>query len=108
MATKATTLDTVTRGINWFSSQLIEGKESPEKMEIFKQELKDFLVKEVNNNGYVKISIDFSLSENLKDICHKNNISWKIFPWFTMLEVSKNKAFGTMSVPKVQPQLYEL
>lgn len=88
MATKATTLDTVTRGINWFSSQLIEGKESPEKMEIFKQELKDFLVKEVNNNGYVKISIDFSPSENLK--------------------ISKNKAFGTMSVPKVQPQLYEL
>lgn len=108
MAKSATKLDTVSRGMEWFTSQLLQKNESPEKVELFKKKLKEFLTSEVNQNGYVKISIDFSPSKNLKDICNENNISWKILPWFTMLEISKKKAFGTMSVPRVQPQLYEL
>lgn len=108
LATKDLTTIAITKGTNWFINQLFQEKEKPEKIQIFKTELKKLLTSEVSENGYSRVTVDFSPSENLKEIRNKNKISYKIFPWFTMLEIKGQKAYGTVSVPRVQPLVAEL
>lgn len=108
LATNDLTTIAIIKGTNWFVNQLFQEKEKPEKIQIFKSELKELLTTEVSKKGFARVTVDFSPSENLKEICNKNNISYKIFPWFTMLEIKGSKAYGTLSVPKVQPLVAEL
>ncbi len=108
ITTKDSTNMAIVKGTNWFVNQLFQEKEKPEKIKIFKSELQNLLTTEVSKKGFARITVDFSPSENLKEICNKNNISYKIFPWFTMLEIKGQKAYGTLAVPKVQPLVAEL
>lgn len=111
MATKAkknSTTIAINKGTNWFMNQLFQKKEKPEKIEIFKSELQKMLTSEVSEKGFARITVDYSPSKNLTEICNNNDISFGIFPWFTMLEIKDEKAYGTISVPGVQPLISEL
>lgn len=108
LATKDLTTNAIVKGTNWFVNQLFQEKEKPEKIQIFKSELKKMLAAEISKKGFARITVDYSPCENLKEICNKNDISYKIFPWFTMLEIKGQKAYGTLFVPKVQPLVAEL
>ena len=108
IAKKISATEAINKGTNWFMNQLFQKKEKPEKIEIFKSELQKMLKAEVSEKGFARIIVDYSPSENLKEICNNNNISFGIFPWFTMLEIKGQKAYGTISVPGVQPLISEL
>ena len=108
ITTKDSTNIAIVKGTNWFVNQLFQEKEKPEKIQIFKTELKKLLTSEVSENGYSRVTVDFSPSENLKEICNNNDISFGIFPWFTMLEIKDEKAYGTIYAPGVQPLVSEL